>query len=57
MKKLRKSGGDKGLTITSAWKKVHPDLKPVDAFVQFGKLCPQEHTTLFRALYTTAAQK
>jgi hypothetical protein len=35
-------------SIQNGWKKVHPDMDVNNTFQQFGKLCPIEHTVLYK---------
>ncbi len=46
-----------GSSIGSAWKKLHGDSSAMLAGTQFDKLCPREHTALYRAIYSTTAKK
>ena len=44
-------------SIGTAWKKVHPDMDINSTIGQFGKLCPIEHTALFKVADMVTAKK
>jgi len=44
-------------SIGNAWKKVHPDMDINNTMEQFGKLCPIEHTVLYKVVDAVGPKK
>jgi hypothetical protein len=44
-------------SISDAWKKVHPDMDINSTMGQFGKLCPIEHTVLYKIVDVVTPSK